>query len=235
VIDLHSHILPGLDDGVRSVADARELARTSLAGGVRAIVATPHVRDDYPTTAGRMETSVTALQRDLEEHEIALPVLPGGELALDRVEALTPDELARFTLAQSGRYVLVEFPYYSLPLGLEGVVRRLRAAGVVAILAHPERNPGIQESPEWLERPVAAGALVQLTFSSLAGGFGRGARRAATRLVERRFAHVIASDAHSAGAALDRKQVLKTVRDRGLARYLTVDVPAAVIAGDDLA
>jgi protein-tyrosine phosphatase len=234
VIDLHSHILPGLDDGVPSLAEARALARASSSGGVTAIVATPHVRDDYPTTPEQMEAALAELRRNLADHGIAVDVLAGGELALDRVDALGPEALAPFTLARTGRYALVEFPYYGFPLGLEGSVRRLRSAGITPILAHPERNAEIQGAPQLLRRALAAGALVQITADSLAGTFGKRAKRGAGRLLELGFAHVVASDAHSARSALRRDQVAKAIRDRRLARYLTVEVPAAVVAGDDL-
>jgi protein-tyrosine phosphatase len=235
VIDLHSHILPGLDDGTRSLADARELARAAIATGVAAIAATPHVRDDFPTTPDQMEEGVGELRRDLAEHGIAIEVLHGGEVSLDRLEALSADDLRRFTLGQNGRYVLVEFPYFGWPLALELALRRLRVDGFVAVLAHPERNPEVQESPHRLERAVEGGALVQVTARSLAGNFGRRCRRTVRRLLQLELAHAFGSDAHGAGSPLfTLEQVAKATRDRGLARYLTVDAPAALLAGEPL-
>jgi protein-tyrosine phosphatase len=233
VIDLHSHILPGLDDGVRSLAEARELGRAARAVGITAIAATPHVRDDFPTTPDQMEAGVGDVRRELAEHGVGIEVLHGGEIALDRLEALGADDLARFSLGQSGRYVLIEFPYFGWPLALEVGLRRLRGDGFTGVLGHPERNPEVQESPARLERAVATGALVQITARSLAGSFGRGSRRAARRLLDLGLVHLLASDAHGAGSPLlSVEQAAKATGDRGLARYLTIEAPAAVAAGE---
>jgi protein-tyrosine phosphatase len=121
-----------------------------------------------------------------------------------------------------------------MPLGLEGRLRRLRLAGMTAILAHPERNPDVQAEPLRLERLLHAGALVQVTADSLAGRFGRRAKRAGGRLLDLGFVHLVASDAHSSRSVLRRDDLVKAVRDRGLARYLTVDAPAAIVAGEPL-
>ncbi|MGH3041432.1 MAG: CpsB/CapC family capsule biosynthesis tyrosine phosphatase, partial [Gaiellaceae bacterium] len=111
MIDLHSHILPGLDDGSRTVEDARALARRAAQDGVTAIAATPHVRSDYPTRPEEMERGVLKLREDFLEHGIHVEVLHGGELDLVALGSLDDDDLRRFSLARSGRYLLLEFPY----------------------------------------------------------------------------------------------------------------------------
>lgn len=233
MIDLHSHILPGLDDGARTLDDARELARAALGVGISAMAATPHVRDDFPTSPDGMEAGVGELRRNLAAHGIGLELLHGGELALDRLQGLAAEHIRRFTLGQSGRYVLVEFPYFGWPLDLEHSLRRLAGDGFAPVLAHPERNPEVQEAPERLERVVERGALVQVTTRSLAGSFGRRSRRAAQALIKLGLAHLLASDAHGPGSPLfDPEQAAKATGDRGLARYLTVEAPAAVVAGE---
>ena len=199
MIDLHSHILPGVDDGVATLDEARTLARAVLADGAAAIAATPHVRDDWPTSADRMEEGVAALRQDFAEQGIELDVLTGGELALDRLPTLDAGELRRFSLAGSERYVLVEFPYAGWPLGLDSAIHDLGAAGLTPLLAHPERNRTVQEQPERLERALGAGALVQVTASSVDGRGGTAARTAARRLLELGFVHVVASDAPPPG------------------------------------
>jgi len=159
LIDLHSHILPGVDDGVRSVEEARELARAAAAEGVTAIAATPHVRDDYPTRAARMESGVEELRRDFAANRIAVEVLHGGEIDLDRLAALDDDEVSRFTLAQTGRYLLLEFPDRGWPMALEPAVHGLARRRIVTVLAHPERNHEVQAHPERLELLLGAGAI----------------------------------------------------------------------------
>ena len=128
MIDIHSHILPGIDDGARSLEEARELASQTLADGVTVIVATPHVRSDFPTTPERMEMGVAELRADLARTGIELEVVHGGEIALERLGDLDADELRRFSLGQTGRYVLLECPYFSSPLELVPAIKALREA-----------------------------------------------------------------------------------------------------------
>jgi protein-tyrosine phosphatase len=235
MIDLHAHILPGLDDGVSTVEEARELARRAVADGITAIAATPHVRDDYPTTPAQMEAAVRDLRRELRVADIAVEILPGGEIALDRLGLLDREDLLRFSLAQSGRYLLVEFPYVGWPLALETSLWKVRAAGLVPIVAHPERNREVQERPDLLAPLVAAGTLVQVTAASLDGRLGRSSQRTAVALLKDGTAHLIASDAHgSAIREAGLADAFAAVGDVQLARYLTDEVPAAIVAGDAL-
>jgi protein-tyrosine phosphatase len=235
VIDLHSHILPGIDDGARTIDDSRELARHAVGEGVQAIAATPHVRADYPTSVQQMQQGVARLRRDFEEHGIPLSVLTGAEIDLERLEALPDEELTCFTLACSGRYILLEFPYRGWPLALEHTIFRLRLRGFQPLLAHPERNWEVQQRPERLEAAVAGGALLQITAASVDGRLGRGCEAAARRLLELRLAHVLASDAHppdlrKAGFAT----ATRALGDEQLVRYLTAEVPAAIVSGRDV-
>ena len=235
MIDLHCHILPGLDDGARSLAEARDLARSAAAEGVVAIAATPHVRADWPTSPERMEHGVAELRRDFAEAGIPVDVLHGGEIELGRLWELGEEALERFSLGQTGRYVLVEFPYRGWPLALEPAVSALASAGMAPLLAHPERNPEVQDRPARLEPAVRAGALVQVTAASLAGQLGENARSAAKKLLDRGLVHVLATDAHGphirqGGMAA----AVEALADAGLARYLTAEPPAAIVAGDAL-
>jgi protein-tyrosine phosphatase len=235
VIDLHSHILPGIDDGARTIDDSRELARQAVGEGIQAIAATPHVRADYPTSVRQMEEGVDRLRRDFEQHGIPLSVLPGAEIDLERLETLPEEELTCFTLARSGRYLLLEFPYQGWPLGLEQTIFHLRLRGFQPLLAHPERNREVQERPQRLEAAVAGGALLQITAASVDGRLGRRCKAAARRLLELRLAHVLASDAHPpdlrvAGFAT----ASRALGDEQLVRYLTAEVPTAIVNGKDV-
>jgi protein-tyrosine phosphatase len=233
VIDLHSHILPGLDDGARTLEDARELARRAAADGVTAVAATPHVRADYPTRPEDMERGVLGLREDFVEQGIPVEVLHGGEIDLGRLGSLDDDDLRRFSLARSERYLLLEFPYTGWPSGLEETVYGLGLRGLTPLLAHPERNREVQADPGRLGEAVRLGALVQLTAASLDGRIGRSSQRAAQRLLADGLAHVLASDAHTpeireAGLA----EAADAVGDDRLAAYLTADAPAAIVAGE---
>jgi protein-tyrosine phosphatase len=233
VIDLHSHILPGLDDGARTLEEARELARQAAADGVTVVAATPHVRADYPTRPEEMEVRVEQVRRDFAEQGIGIDVLHGAEIALDMLDRFETSELRRFSLGQGGRYLVLEFPYQGWPLGLTERVFSLQLDSFVPVIAHPERNSQVQADPARLGAAVRAGALVQLTAASLDGRLGRAPRKAGERLLELGLAHLLASDAHAPevreaglGAAA------RSLRDPRLARYLTVEAPAAMVAGE---
>ncbi len=233
MIDLHSHILPGLDDGSRTVEDARALARRAADDGVTAIAATPHVRSDYPTRPEEMERGVLRLREDLVDQGIQVEVLHGGEIDLGVLGSLDDDDLRRFSLARSERYLLLEFPYSGWPSALEETVYGLGLRGFTPLLAHPERNREVQSSPERLAEAVRLGALVQLTAASVDGRIGRSSQRAAARLLENGLAHVLASDAHTpeireAGLAA----AAASLGDDRLAAFLTTEAPGAIVAGE---
>jgi protein-tyrosine phosphatase len=234
LIDLHSHILPGLDDGVRSVEESVELARDFAARGTTAIAGTPHVREDWPTTADAMELALAEVQAAVAAAGVPIRILPGGELALGELDR-DLDELRRFGLGGNPAYLLVETPYYGWPLDLEHRLFRLRASGFTPVLAHPERNGEVQDDPRRVEGLVASGVLVQITAASLDGRAGRRAQTMGLQLVEEGLAHLVASDAHAPSVrqgGLDG--VAAALGDAELARWLTTDVPAAIVDGSEL-
>jgi protein-tyrosine phosphatase len=234
VIDLHTHILPGLDDGARTLEDALDMASAFADEGVTAVAATPHVRDDYPTTAETMQRGVAALQRVLDEAGIPLVLLPGAEIAVPWVARLDDSELRRLTLAASGRYLLVETPYRGWPPAVVEQLRRLVVAGFTPVLAHPERNPVVQATPSLLAPLVEGGLLVQVTAASLDGRLGKAAQATGRQLVAAGLAHVLASDAHAAHVrAAGMLSALDTLGDEALARWLSTDVPLALAHGQD--
>ena len=197
MIDLHTHILPAVDDGPRTLEGSLDLARAAVAAGTRTALATPHVNDDRSIDAERVAAGLDELRPALAAAEIPLEVLPGGEIDLGMLASLDDDGLRRFTLAQSGRYLLLEFPYTGWPAGLEETVYGLGLRGLLPILAHPERNREVQSKPARLAEAVRMGALVQLTAASLDGRIGSSAHAAANKLLELGLAHVLASDAPS--------------------------------------
>jgi protein-tyrosine phosphatase len=233
VIDLHSHVLPGLDDGAQSIDDSRELARRAAAEGITAIAATPHVRADYPTTVAEMEAGVASLRADFAEQGIPVEILHGGEIDFDAMATLSQEDLRRFTIAQTGRYLLVEFPYRGWPLGLEQRLFDLALAGITPILAHPERNAVVQGEPDRLATIVDRGGLVQITAASLDGRIGRSSRKAAEELIANGRAHLLASDAHTPEVReVGLAGAVEALADEELASYMTEVAPAAIVAGE---
>ena len=230
MIDLHSHILPGVDDGARSLQESVEIAIAAAGDGTTVMAATPHVRDDFPTTATTMEQLVLELSEILREKGIELQILGGAEIAISRLQALDADELRRLGLGGNPRYLLIEFPYLGWPLSLENEILNFRQLGITPVLAHPERNPQVQEAPARIAPLVAAGALVQLTAASIDGRLGRRNRKTAQALITAGHAHLIASDAHWPGLRrAGTSTAAAALRDPELARWLTYDVPAAIV------
>jgi protein-tyrosine phosphatase len=200
VIDLHTHVLPGIDDGPATLAGSVAIADVAAHGGTRVMVATPHLREDHPQVRpAELARRAHELTEHLRARGMPLEVLPGAEVDLRAAAALDDAELALATLAGNGRDLLVETPYGELPPDFEERVLALAARGFRLTLAHPERNPSVQARADRVGALVERGVLVQLTARSL-GGRGSSAATART-LLERGWAHVLASDAH----ALDRR------------------------------
>jgi protein-tyrosine phosphatase len=231
VIDLHSHVLPGLDDGARDLEDAIEICRAAAADGIQVLAATPHVREDYPTTPAQMEEALAAVREAAGD---LVRLVPGGELDIAELER-PREEIARFALAGNPAYLLVETPYVGWPLDLPEKLFRLLTDGITPVLAHPERNREVQARPELLEPIVAGGTLVQLTAASVDGRTGRQARSCAATLLDRNLAHLLASDAHSASLrAIGMSAAVAAVGDDALAHWLTVGMPGAIVDGQPL-
>jgi protein-tyrosine phosphatase len=231
VIDLHSHVLPGLDDGPRDVAGSLEILDAAAADGIATIAATPHVTDEYPTTADAMEAALVEVQA--LGH--AVRVLPGAELDIRSAAELDDTTLRRFGLGGNPRLLLLETPYYGWPLDLADIVFGFQARGFTLVLAHPERNRDVADDPERLRPLVERGVAMQLTASAVDGRLGRRAQKTAHTLIERGLAQLIASDAHTAAIrAIGMRDAVGTLADDGLGRWLTEDVPAALLAGEQL-
>lgn len=212
-----------------------ELLRAAYDDGIERIAATPHVREDYPTTAREMELRVAEVCGAAREAAIPVDVLTGGELDLEFAARLDDGELRRFGLGGNPALLLLEFPYLGWPLQLADLVFDLQLRGFRVVLAHPERNGDVQLDPERLRPLVDHGVVVQLTAASLDGRLGGAPRTAARRLLDARLAHLVASDAHAPDVrSVGLSGAARAAGDAVLAHWLTVDVPEALLAGASL-
>lgn len=203
MIDIHSHILPGLDDGAQTWEEALQMARLAVADGIRIMVASPHLYQNRVVdneTLNDKETildTVKQFKQKLREEEIDLEILPGCDtpLCFELIRLMDNGQL--LTINDGNRYLLLELPDTSFPPATEQVCFRLQSKGVTPIITHPERNFIIQEMPAKIERLLDLGCLVQITGSSLLGVFGRGVAKFTRLLVKKGYVHLVASDAHN--------------------------------------
>lgn len=228
VIDVHCHVLPGLDDGAPDLATSLEMLRRCEADGVTTVVATPHVNPRYGNRAATIHDAVDALRAAAAAEGIGVEVLPGAEVAFDVLGLIDEAELRALCLGGDGGTLLLEAPYTGMPLGLAQTVTELAGAGVRVLLAHPERNPDVRESPEVLRPLVEMGVCMQLTAAALTR---RGRDPVAAALLRLGFAHVVASDAHDTGRrAPGLSGVVAGVGGEAF-RQLTCEGPAAAVEG----
>jgi protein-tyrosine phosphatase len=233
VIDLHCHLLPGIDDGPATSADAVALGRALVAAGVTRVVATPHVSPAHPNDAAGIHAAWLALVMALGRAHVSLEVLEGAELDLLHVQR-DPAALGGLALGPSGP-LLVECPLSAVMPQFEELVRRLHEQGHRVLLAHPERSPIFLREPELLRRLVAGGCLASLTGGSFAGRFGRTAQRYAAWAVDEELAHDVCSDAHD---VVKRPPLLPELLEKAgygwAAGWLTRAAPEAILAGTEL-
>jgi protein-tyrosine phosphatase len=236
MIDIHSHVLPGLDDGPSTVEDSISLARAAADAGTTIMVATPHVRHDYPFEIAEIASRTQRLNRELESHDVPLRVVAGGEVSVALAGELDDADLRTVCLAD-GPYILVESPYTSTGGILEATLFGLQARGLRPVLAHPERSPCFQEDMARLVGLVRKGILCSITSASITGGFGREVRRFTLTLVRGNLVHNVASDTHSVrrrppdiGSGL-RELSSALPRVATQVAWLSEDVPAAMLEG----
>jgi protein-tyrosine phosphatase len=240
LIDLHFHILPGLDDGPADLHASVALARAAQEDGVQIVAATPHLREDHPAVRpAELADRCARLSEAVAAAGIALEIVPGGELDVLWVQEASREQLRLASYGQAGTDVLLETPYGPLGPSFEAAIERLWTEGYRVMLAHPERNRTLQQTPERLTSLVAQGVLVQVTAGSLASADRRSRSRAfGEELVRLGVAHVVASDAHSATSFrppnLAAGLAAATAIDPGRARWMVVDAPLAVLAGRPL-
>ena len=236
MIDLHAHVLPGIDDGPADVEGSLALLHAAALAGTRVIAATPHLRRDFPRVRPEDIAASCATMQERIPADWDLQIVSGGEVDLGWAMRATDEQLRMASYGGRGTDLLVETPYGTSPRIFEPPLMALMNRGYRVLLAHPELNPGLQASHEHLDALVARGVLLQITGASLLPDPKRSRRsRLARRLLERGSAHVIASDAHSGGpwrppvltAALEVARSIAPAR----ADWMVTAAPAAILGG----
>lgn len=196
LIDIHCHLLPGIDDGSSSWEESLEMAQQMVAEGIQTVIVTPHQLGNQSSTTGALVRHRTdQLRQWLAANQVPLEVLPGADVRIDTdmVPRLRSGDC--LSLADQRRHVLLELPH-ELYQPLEPVLEQLNRIGMVGILSHPERNRGIMRQPHVVESLVQAGCLMQVTADSYVGDFGEEPAALARHIVGNGWCHFLSTDAH---------------------------------------
>ncbi len=214
MIDIHSHILPGLDDGAKSIDETLEILRQLLAAGFKTVIATPHVMEGKQYLSPK---DILAALENVRQHVaragLSVQLLPGAENYIFPEMAKWAGEGKLLTLGNTGKYLLLELPMLDIPRYTEQVFFELQVKGFTPILAHPERYRDLADQPERLIEWARRGVLFQLDLRSVSGRYGPRPQRLAKLMLQSDLVHFIGSDAHGvARSGLAYQEALERVR-----------------------
>ena len=242
MIDIHAHILPGVDDGAKNWDQSLEMARLAVEDGITVIVATPHLFKGRSIDLSQLNTReiilqhVAQLKHKLYEEKIPLEIIPGCDFPLGVESLKLLAEGRALTINDANRYLLLELPDTSLPPTMDEICFQLQSRGITPIITHPERHLIIQEMPHKLKRLIELGCLVQMTGNSLTGWFGRRVKKISRQLIKLGYVHLLASDAHGPkGRPPVLSQAvteLSRLVGENRARAMVHDIPEKIIAGE---
>ena len=239
MIDLHCHILPGIDDGPELLDESIEMCRIAVNDGISKVVCTPHhVVGEYNNNRKKIIRCVKKLQASIDSEHIPLTLCPGCEIRFDLnlVEKIKAGEL--MAMNDSGRYITLELLGEALPRNIEEIISSLIFAGIIPIIAHPERNLVIRSNPEIIYRLVQLGALAQLTASSLTGRLGSRIEKFSVFLLEHNLAHMLVTDAHSSRrrrpVLSEGLKRLKEIVGEKTAMEMVAAIPEKILNGEDI-
>ena len=237
VIDIHCHILPGLDDGAQDWAQSLEMARISAEDGVLGIVCTPHFSPVFPANnRTAILEAVEELRERLRAAGIRIELYPGCELAIapDLHERIESGEL--LTINGNGKIALVEMPTGVIPPNLDRFLWMMQVKGINVILAHPERNYPLMKNPSVLFEWIQAGALVQITGASLTGHHGKEVQKLSLGLLRHRMVHFVASDSHGPARRTPMLSRARTIAESVIgseeAHKIFCEHPAGILDGE---
>ena len=200
MIDLHSHLLPGIDDGAPDLATALALAKIAVNDGITHMVCTPHIHPGrYDNTPETIAQALAELQQGLIEEQINLVINAAAEVrfGMELMVAVKQSAIPFLGEWQAQPVLLLEFPHGAIPFAAERLTAWLLQQGIKPMIAHPERNKGLLRTPEKLKPFLEQGCLLQVTAGAVAGRFGKGAQEFAQKLLKEDMVTILASDAHN--------------------------------------
>ena len=217
MIDIHNHILYGIDDGPKSLEDAVKLIRQAISEGITGVVATPHhLHPNFSNDINSIQEKLIVLDTALKHQELNIDLYYGQEIRITD-QIITDIEVGKITGINGSNYLLIEFPSNEVPVYTNKLFYEIQTMGYIPIIAHPERNKAIAQDLDVLFELVDGGALAQLTTGSLAGVSGKNIKKLSLKMLENDLVHFIASDAHN----VDQRPFLMTglLQDKSLKNY----------------
>jgi protein-tyrosine phosphatase len=197
MVDIHCHIIPGIDDGAQSLDESLSLIRMERDGGTRTMVATPHVYTDQELLdSDQIPERLHALRLEVERAGIDIELVPGAEVYPSMGIAKALDMGKPITVNGHRKHMLVDLPMGALPMDFDTILFEIQARGITPILAHPERNAVFQHEPKKLIEYIERGIALQVDAGSLKGKYGQEAIGIANYILKKHWAHFLASDAH---------------------------------------
>jgi len=232
MVDLHCHILPGIDDGAQTIEDSLEMAEDAIRDGIKCVVATPHASNEYHFDYARVRAAREELQSRLDGR---LTIATGCDFHMNPENLLAlKKDAAQFCINQKD-YLLVEFNEFSIPPAMDQTLHELHLMGLRPIITHPERNGILRSQPERLQSWVRLGCYAQVTAGSLSGVFGPGAQADSWTWIDQGLVHFVSTDGHNtARRPVKLRFAYEAIaRERGkeLAEALLVENPRAAFEG----
>ena len=232
MIDLHTHILPGVDDGAVDLEVSLSMGRYGAEGGLNVVAATPHFYQipDW----NLVKKKVAELQQEFDQAEIPLKLVPGAELMID-LDLLELDTMEIPTYGDGGKFCLIELPLQQIPMYTEEVIFNLQTRGITPIIAHPERYAAVVEAPNLALEWIRQGCLIQMNAGSILGRFGSKILETAEIMLTHQMVHLVGSDAHGFERRRlnlpEARDALKNIVGSTVARHLTETNPDLILKG----
>lgn len=225
LIDIHCHVLFGVDDGAKTLEDAVEMLKKATESGVTKLIVTPHYMEDgYKSSPKEIMDKISSLKQKIKEEKINIEIYPGEEvfIFLNIYEKLNGKEILSLN---NTKYVLIEFPLYEEINYIDDIIFKLTSMEKIPIIAHPERYLTSVKNFDKIKKLIANGALLQINANSLVGHYGKKQQEIAIKLLKNNMAHFVASDAHSAeGFVLLEKSLRKLKEIVGEKKYNEITI-----------
>jgi protein-tyrosine phosphatase len=236
MVDIHCHILPGIDDGAETWDITTKMCRMAVRDGITHIVATPHCNGIYEYERAHF-TNMLATLSEVSEGELTFSIGCDFHLSAPNLQEAM-DDPQRFAMGDTN-YIMIEFEHYGIPSDADEQLMALVSRGMVPIITHPERNAYLVQNLDRVSRFIEFGCLVQVTANAFTGFWGLKSKKAAEKLLKRHAIHIVATDAHDLTLRppilSEARRRISELADADVAEALVTHNPAAVVTGQSVA